>query len=386
MNKKSFVYYGYDRDTYMGCLDLIRSTNRRHVEILTVWFALINVVFLFCSIFGWAGLNKTRIVFCTVSVITGVVFEILILLFRQAAERFYLLLIYLSTGLLAAYGIMSSNKEAFVPASIFLVIIILVAVSYIDNMFRMSLVLIIAAAALILESRKLKPASIASQDMFNALIILALALALHYFFQRARMSQFETFQKNVRIQRELEVKSSFDALTGLLNRGRFFQMAGQVLRTPHEEEHIALALMDLDGFKQINDTFGHQMGDKVIQIAAETILTNLGIDYSEKWSFPTRAIQDNLSFAGRLGGDEYIVLIRGRSMDEVQMLTEKLLRDLNSRHFDGIEGIRSSIGVTEIKGGDLDIDKAYNRVDDGLYQSKREGKNRISFIDNRQGA
>ena len=79
------------------------------------------------------------------------------------------------------------------------------------------------------------------------------------------MMQFVLYHKNMQNQRELEVGSSFDALTSLLNRGRFFSMADRVL---HDGSggYKALCLIDLDGFKQVNDQPGHQMGDKVKQI------------------------------------------------------------------------------------------------------------------------
>ena len=73
------------------------------------------------------------------------------------------------------------------------------------------------------------------------------------------------------IQKELEVKSSFDTLTGLLNRGRFFSIADELLKLG-DGSHFSIALFDLDEFKEINDSMGHQMGDKVIQIAGRTII------------------------------------------------------------------------------------------------------------------
>lgn len=156
-------------------------------------------------------------------------------------------------------------------------------------------------------------------------------------------------------------------------------MAGEVLRG-YDGEYIVVCLMDLDGFKQINDKLGHQMGDKAIQIAGDTITKTLGIDFSEKWSFPERALKERLSFAGRLGGDEFIVLLRGKSgTEELNDQLSKLLATLNSVEFGELHGIHASIGVTEITDNDRDIDKAYHRADKALYQSKGSGKNRITF-------
>ena len=86
-----------------------------------------------------------------------------------------------------------------------------------------------------------------------------------------RIEQFILYKNNLRIHKELEIKSSFDTLTSVLNRERFFSISEEIIRS-FQNEYIMLCILDLDGFKQINDNFGHQMGDKVIQIVGKTIL------------------------------------------------------------------------------------------------------------------
>ncbi|MCR4922954.1 MAG: GGDEF domain-containing protein [Lachnospiraceae bacterium] len=382
MDPKRFNYYGYDKNTYLDCQDLINATNRKHVEIIMLWFAAVNIFYFVFSIFNFFGVNRSRTFFYGVFVGISVAFLVVFKIFGNVLERYETIVIYLCVILLMIYSILESNANAFSKAAMFPVLLVLVGLSFIDNMMRMTISLVVSTVVLIIESHRLKPISIFNGDTYNAVIFLTLALVLHFFFQRARMSQFETFRKNIQITQELEVKSSFDALTSLLNRGRFFSMAGQIIRAPHEEGDLSVALLDLDGFKQINDTLGHQMGDKVIQIVGSSILEFMKIDQSEKWSFPERAMQEELSFAGRLGGDEFIILIRGKENNEnIKKTMESLLKMLNSVETGGLHGIHASIGVTRITDADKDIDKAYNRVDDGLYQSKRQGKNRVTFVD-----
>ena len=195
------------------------------------------------------------------------------------------------------------------------------------------------------------------------------------------MQQFVTLQKNIQIQRELEIKSSFDALTSLLNRGRFFSLAANILSNPHDE-YMVMCLIDLDEFKQINDKLGHQMGDKAIQVAGLTIIECLDIDLSEKWAFQEKVIKEKCSFPGRLGGDEFIVFIRGKkNRDEIMEVLQNILKKLNSVEIGELHGIHASFGVTEITENDRDIDAAYTRADEALYESKRAGKNQIRFMD-----
>lgn len=380
MDAGSFVYYGYSPETFKECRSFIQATNRKHVEIVNLWFTLVNVFFLVFSWFNMFGVNRSRIMFYAVFVGVSVVFEILLFAFRAFIDKHFTLAVYFCISMLLVYSILASNAQPYMVASMYLVLLVIAALSFIDNMLRMSLVLTAFTVVFLFESFQVKPESIAIQDTYNVIVFFTLSLVFHYSFQHARIRQFETYQKNIRIQRELEVQSSFDSLTSLLNRARFFSMASQVLRADNGDEYIAIALLDLDGFKQINDTMGHQMGDKVIQVAASKIMESIGIDLSEKWSFPERALQNDLSFAGRLGGDEFIVFIRGmKDTEEIHEVMKKLLSDLNDVRFEQLEGIRASIGVSEVGSDDRDIDKIYSRIDSGLYESKKQGKNRVTF-------
>ncbi|MBQ4293697.1 MAG: GGDEF domain-containing protein, partial [Lachnospiraceae bacterium] len=133
-------------------------------------------------------------------------------------------------------------------------------------------------------------------------------------------------------------------------------------------------------FKQINDKLGHQMGDKAIQLTGQTIIEALHMDLQERWSFPERAILESASFAGRLGGDEFILFLRGcKSREEVEKMLFEILHTLNGISFENLNGLSASLGVTEIFPEEKDIDNIYRRADEALYQSKETGKNRITF-------
>ena len=298
---------------------------------------------------------------------------------RKFFEKYTAVTVYLSVLILLLYGIETSIAKPYMSATMFPLLVALVAMAYIDNMLRMMLVLAGFSGVFLLASYSQKAISIAYADSYNILITMLLAAALHYTFQNTRINQFVLYYKNLQNQRELEVRSSFDALTSLLNRGRFFSMADKVMREAGNE-YMALCLLDLDGFKQINDQLGHQMGDKAIQIAGTTILNVMGIDEADKWSFPERVMRDKGSFAGRLGGDEFIILIRGRNgRSEVEDILGEVLKNLNAVQFEKLNGLQASFGVTQLTGEDDDIDSAYTRADEALYASKKSGKNRINF-------
>ncbi len=378
MKAANFNRYGYDKMTYEDCIDLIKANNWNHALFNNTWFIFNCVLYLVFSLNGLFDVDKSRVPFYLGFTVAALVLECFLLLFRKISEKFCSVTIYIEIVMLMLYSILASVAQPYMAAVVFPVLLVLVALSYIDMMIRMSLVLIAYGAVFLLSSYSQKAISIAYSDTYNVIIVMTLAVTLHYVFQRVRMNQFILFRNNIRITRELEVKSSFDALTSLLNRGRFFSAAEESIRHAGSEYNV-ICLLDLDEFKHINDTLGHQMGDKVIQTAAHTILNTLNIDLTEKWSFIERAIAENGSLAGRLGGDEFIALIHGaKDRDEVVSLMKQMLSNLNNVRMEGLEGIHASFGATELKEDD-DIDSAYRRADEALYESKRSGKNQIHF-------
>ena len=126
---------------------------------------------------------------------------------------------------------------------------------------------------------------------------------------------------------------------------------------------------------------GHQMGDKVIQIAGRTIIDVLGIEEHYKKSISEWNLNNVEGLAGRLGGDEFIVLYRTKADDKTsKTVLSEILKKLNIANYDGSgKGIKSSIGYTELNVNDDDLDLAYKHADDALYEAKKAGKNQIRF-------
>ena len=378
MNTRSFVYYGYSKESYRECTDLIRSTNRKHIAILNTWFAIINLIYLVFSYLNLFGVNEEKIPLYGVYFCTSLVFEVWLLFFPKKVEKHNYFAVFFIITFLLSFGIITSIASPYMPATFFLVLLVLTSLSFMGNMWIMISFTIVSVSIFLLTSYQFKTFSIAYYDTYNGLVISTLAIALHYTFQRTRVSQFILYKRDLQIQKELEIKSSFDALTGLLNRGRFFSIADIILRQKHT--YKALCLLDLDGFKQVNDNLGHQMGDKVIQTVGRTIIQTFNIPEAEKSNISSWNLTADFPVAGRLGGDEFIILLHTQSgKKEVVEVLQKVLDSLNAVRFDRLEGIHASFGVTEILPAETDIDNAYKRADEALYESKRAGKNQIHF-------
>lgn len=379
MTARSFNYYGYTKESYMECSEMIRTTNRKHTTILNTWFILINLLYLVFSYLNLFGVNQERIPFYAAYLLVGIIFELWLTVFPKTAEKHNYITVFSSIIGLLSYGILTSIFAPYMPATMFLVLLSLTALSYIGNMAIMISLSILGVGIFLTTSYLYKTFSIAYNDTYNAVVVMTLVFGLHYTFQRTRVSQFILYQRDLQIQRELEIKSSFDALTTLLNRGRFFAITEEILRS-RPNEYITLCILDLDEFKGINDNLGHQMGDKVIQTVGKTLIKQLGIESYISEMISSWDLKPKISIAGRLGGDEFILFIRGKkTQDEVTELLQNILDSLNKVQFDRLNGIHASLGVTEITSTDRDIDNAYKRADIALYESKRAGKNQIHF-------
>ena len=177
-----------------------------------------------------------------------------------------------------------------------------------------------------------------------------------------------------RYQRQLESLASTDPLTGLLNR-RFFRISAEdeLLRQRRAGGTAAIVMIDLDGFKNVNDRFGHHTGDVVLKRIAE-------IAYSE-----LRGPFDKL---GRWGGEEFVVLLSGVNHDQAWQVCERLRQRLETteiEHGGAKLAVTASFGF-EMLGRDASLDRVIEAADQALYVSKTTGRNRITYAGPRLAA
>jgi diguanylate cyclase len=152
-----------------------------------------------------------------------------------------------------------------------------------------------------------------------------------------------------------------DALTGLVGRELFMKRANALMEESIKTKAgFATLFIDLDGFKKINDDFGHERGDDVLKRVAEILRSELrGAD-----------------LAGRIGGDEFIVCL-----DAPASMSLDIARKIGGRVIDKVgligDGIGASIGISL---STISIDHALNQADEAMYISKRNGKNRMTLF------
>jgi diguanylate cyclase (GGDEF)-like protein/PAS domain S-box-containing protein len=165
-----------------------------------------------------------------------------------------------------------------------------------------------------------------------------------------------------RVEERLRRLAARDALTDTLSRGRFFEVAREELaRATRYERPLALAMLDLDLFKSINDRYGHRAGDEVLRAIAGLMTRGL-------------RSQDHI---GRYGGEEFVVLLPETPLDAAREVLERIRQAIAEMSFD-VQGqelrITVSVGVVAVQAGEA-FETALARADAALYRAKGSGRN-----------
>lgn len=182
----------------------------------------------------------------------------------------------------------------------------------------------------------------------------------------AQAATFLTISLLVALLREAMLRERslgrVDVLTGLPNRRAFFEEGEGVLSTCNRHGRAAtLAYIDLDNFKRANDQFGHQHGDAVLRKVADVLAHSLrGGDVT-----------------GRIGGDEFVVLLPETTIDTAGAALEKVRRTLNRDPLLSSAGVTVSIGAINYERAPIDLDEMMRAADDVMYRVKGTSKDRV---------
>lgn len=183
---------------------------------------------------------------------------------------------------------------------------------------------------------------------------------------RARIEELEKGTRALkRSAEEGQQLALTDALTALPNRLAYEQRLQQLFAVSGDHPQITLVVWDIDHFKRINDTYGHQIGDKVLRIVAQLL---------------TRQTRPN-DFIARIGGEEFVMLLDGAGRDDALRRVDQLRRLVESVGFVA-RGARVSVtiscGLTALASEDTP-ETLFERADRALYEAKNKGRNRCEF-------
>lgn len=172
-----------------------------------------------------------------------------------------------------------------------------------------------------------------------------------------------------RLSNQLEDLAMKDGLTGLINR-RYFFIRGldEVKRTIRYKCPLSVIMLDIDLFKKINDSFGHEAGDKVLMYIASIMQRNIR----------------EVDIAARLGGEEFAILVPNTTAEDALVLAERLRHEIETTSSDSLAGkvnVTASIGVASFTEEMTDLDALLRDADTAMYQAKSRGRNRVVLME-----
>lgn len=203
-----------------------------------------------------------------------------------------------------------------------------------------------------LQEQLLKKREEASR-LYVALLSLGIAFLAFWIFKTKRLQMH--FMKLARV----------DALTGVANRAYLIESAMRSLQKAKSQGHLAtVAIMDLDFFKRVNDRYGHLAGDAVLKNAVQAVQARL----------------DARDLFGRLGGEEFALVIVGKNVEQVRDQLEVLrvsVADTHTQHDDQMLSVTASFGMAMSSDVGYEWRELISHADKALYEAKHQGRNRV---------
>ncbi len=201
------------------------------------------------------------------------------------------------------------------------------------------------------------------EKTFATVVVIVIFLVLSILILRNHWKQLKLRQK-------LDYHANTDVLTGISNRRNFMHQANQELkRVKRHQTQMALLLLDIDRFKLINDNYGHATGDRALVAFAGAC---------------KKSIRD-IDILGRLGGDEFTILLLNTEIEEARIVTERIRLSIELCEFlnDKEESVSmtSSIGVAMIDSKTSSLEDMLDMADSALYVSKEKGRNNVEFAE-----
>ena len=205
------------------------------------------------------------------------------------------------------------------------------------------------ARAIIAADRKYHKADVTSDDLVSLEILADIA---------------STTLARLRLESKMEVLATTDGLTGLLNRRTWMEMAEREIRRARRYKYpFSIVMLDIDDFKKVNDSWGHQVGDRVLKTIGAILRKN----------------SREVDLVGRYGGEEFVILLPHTHGREAVTVAERIRSAIERGDVDVATAVTATFGVTwfDPERPDATLDEVLLRADRALYHGKRMGKNKV---------
>ena len=352
-----FFYSGIEKDEYNAVKKDAYVSNYEVWRILHFVMVAAFAFLYISSIFN--ELLESNKLFYLIALAYSVSVSLLFLVLKKDSLVAQLL-IYLSISLLFVFAALITQNKPEIPATTFIAFLLLSPMFMIDKPFFMTFELAAASTVFLVWMYNVKPYEVWEMDMINVIIFTIVGIILNIIANSIRIKEFV-------LTRKINIQKDTDELTGLMNKGALTREIQAVLDDESANKGI-LFMMDVDHFKQINDTYGHDVGDNVI--------VQLGRLLGKKF------VKDEI--AGRFGGDEFIVFIENTDDAETARTIAEAISKGASESIKYPEQEREvcvSIGIAIYNGLEKNYSELFKKADMALYRSKADSQVKYCFYE-----
>lgn len=347
-----FFYCGIEKDEY----NAIKKD--AYISNFEVWQVL---HFLMAAVFGFLFIGSLRYELLKANswlYLSGFVYSVIAIVLFFILKKDSILaqfMIYLSMSLLFLFGCVLSLNRPDIPAVTFIAFLLITPMIMIDKPFFMAIELSAASAVFLVWGHSVKAYDAWIIDLGNVIPFTFIGIFLNIIANSLRIKEFV-------LKREISIQKDMDDLTGLKNKGALTREINQFLLDKATDRGL-LFVMDIDRFKSINDTYGHDTGDDVIR--------QFGCLLGKTFTHD--------EIVGRFGGDEFIVFIRNTDDPETAC---RIARDVVKGTSDHVavansgQTISLSIGIAICRGDEKNYSELFKKADIALYEAKADPENR----------
>jgi len=343
-----------------------RHTHWDRVLLNAFWIILIVDLglHLFISLCSGSRITDSIIPICII-IILNTILECIYRFKPQWSE-----LAIMAVSHLLAFLIILSTTDKLYVISLTMMIPLLVSMIYMKSRYMIATSVICLLYIIFLFIQTTNHGYILiTQTIIIALIFTGTALAGFAIIGHGR-DLMQSLENSVKSEQDLRIQniimdrlSKIDPLTDLYNHKTFHEYLGWLIE--HQQSNpfpMQLAVLDIDNFKKVNDSYGHSVGDIVLQKVAAILLEHIGPD----------------DFAARFGGEEFIVILTAKAFEDSHEIMKRILSSISDTPFAEMDGtsVTISIGMHDYTGSDSK-NSTFQKADDALYAAKNTGKNKI---------
>ena len=352
-----FLYCGIEKDEYNAV------KKDAYISNFVIWRSLhvfITVFFgvLFISTFFTTPLKINRVFYLVAFIYYGIAMWFFFILRKDSLLAQFL--IYISITMLFLLGCFVTRNNPVAPATTFIAFLLITPMFMIDKPFFMTIELCAVSTILLIWMYFVKAYDVWMVDLINVIIFTIVGIFLNIIANSIRIREFV-------LRREINIQKDVDEMTGLMNKSALTREINEFLADPLSDEGI-MFMLDIDRFKSINDTYGHDVGDRVI--------AQLGHFISKKFV--------NGEITGRFGGDEFIIFIKDtENLDAVHNISKEIVEGASQNIIlpDDRIKVSVSIGISIYRGQEKNYSEIFKKTDIALYNAKADPNQRYYIYD-----